>query len=246
MYLIYLDESWNTGKDFLNLRQPIHFISWILVQEDCIDSISKKLKSLEKMFLKKKIQKFEFHWSDMAQWKGLFAEFSEELRIDTFLMILSIIEKSNILFISQWIDKAKLQQKYKVPLHPHSLAFMYLVEKIDDFLIKSDSRWLLIMDNNEDRKQRVINDFSSFKDKQTFFWYWKKKITNIIDSVYYTESYNSPLIQLADVIWYLYAYMEVSKHKWTYSKTQANKRVIFEKLEKILQKKTYYSNIKPK
>ncbi|EKE29693.1 MAG: hypothetical protein ACD_2C00119G0004 [uncultured bacterium (gcode 4)] len=246
MYLIYLDESWNTGKDFMNARQPIHFISGILVSEDCIDPICKKLKSLEKMFSPKKIPKFEFHWSDMALWKGIFAGFNEELRIDTFLKILTIIEKSDLLFISQWIDKAKLFEKYKTPLHPHNLAFMYLVEKIDDFLVKSDSRWLLIMDNNEDRKQRVINDFSSFKDKETYFGYWKKKITNVIDSVYYTESYNSPLMQLADVIWYLHAYLMVSKHKWTYNKTQINKRIIFERLEKILKKKTYYSNIKPR
>jgi hypothetical protein len=30
--------------------------------------------------------------------------------------------------------------KYKNPVHPHNLAFMYLVEKIDEFLEEKDSK----------------------------------------------------------------------------------------------------------
>lgn len=198
--------------DFDNLEQPIHFVSWIVIHESLIQDIDKDITELYHLFLPySKNFDFEFHWIDIAWWKKYFKNFKIEERLLLIEKLVNIFTKYSIYFFSYWLDKQKHKNKYWVPYHPHVVCFARLLKIIEDFLWEKNEKWLLIMDKNDENKQNIINEFQSYKLKWIWFRDRRVDLNCIIDTVYYTESYNSQLMQLSDVIGYIYANYIVSK-----------------------------------
>lgn len=240
MYLIYLDESWNTWNDLDNKEQPIHFISGIAIPFENIQKIEREMIDLEINFLPySKNFDFEFHWVELAWWKKYFKNFKIEERLKVIDGLINIFIKHDIKFFSQWINKNFLKSNYSNPPHPHYLAFMYLIENLDIFLENEDKKWLIIMDKNLDTEQNIIDSFQEYKNNNSSFGLSKNKITNLIDTVYYTNSYNSHLMQLSDVIWYIYSIFEVSKHFWKLWKSNYVREQLFSYHSTILWKSIY-------
>lgn len=246
MMLFYLDESWNTWNDLENKEQPIHFINWIWVNFNDIQNIEKDMKSLEINFLPYSWNfDFEFHAIDMAWWKKYFKNFKIEDRLKAFEWLINIFEKYDIKFFSQGINKHFLKSKYDNPYHPHYLSFMYLIEKIDRFLEDNYKKGLIIMDKNLETEQNIINNFQDYKKNWTSFWLRKKSINCLIDTVYYTDSYNSYLMQLSDVIWYIYWAHKTASYLLNLEKSWFMRKELFKHYEKIIAKK-HYIDIEPK
>ncbi len=246
MYLIYLDESWNTWNDLDNKEQPIHFISGIVVPFSKIQEIEKDIMKLDINFLPySKNFDFEFHWVELAGWKKYFKYFKIEDRLKCIEWLVNIFIKYNIKFFSQWINKYFLKENYKNPYHPHYLSFMYLIEKVDNFLEKEHKKWLIIMDRNLDTEQNIINNFQEYKNHWTSFWFSKSRITSLIDTVYYTDSYNSYLMQLSDVIWYIYSIYKTSDYLGKLENSWYVRKKLFNYFENI-KKQAIYIDIEPK
>ena len=246
MLIFYLDESWNTWKDLDNEEQPIHFISWIWVDFNDIPKIEKDMRNLEINFLPYSQNfDFEFHWIDLAWWKKYFKNFKIEDRLNAFEWLVSIFCKYKLSFFSQWINKKYLKTKYVNPHHPHYLSFMYLIEKIDRYLENRDKKWLVIMDKNLETEQNIINNFQDYKKNWTPFWFKRNSITNLIDTVYYTDSYNSYLMQLSDVIWYIYSAYKTTELLNKVENSGYFRKKIFSHFDKIMEN-SIYTDIEPK
>jgi hypothetical protein len=206
MYLIYLDEAGNTWKDLANKEQPIHYISGIWVHEDDVYNIDKAIKSLYPLYEPYSQNfDFEFHWIDIVGGRKYFKHFSIEERLKTIKSLVGIYKKYNITFFSYGLNKLAHKHQYINPYHPHNVVFARILEDIDQFLQQKKERWLIIMDRNDDTGQKIINDFWSYKEKGIWFWTWRLVLKNLIDAVYYADSYNSNILQLADVIGYIYS-----------------------------------------
>lgn len=169
-----------------------------------------------------------------------------EVRLQALKGILQVFSEQNVRFISQGVDKLKHAQKYKYPIHPHNVAFMYLVEKAETFLKNEGKKGLIIMDNNEDRAQGIINDFHSYKRNGTAYGYAKKDIVHLVDSVYYTESFNSYSMQFSDVIGYVYSSHVLAKRMGKADTLGFFKKSLFEGTDALFAAKTLYCDIEPK
>lgn len=246
MYLFYLDESGNTWKDLKNSQQPIHFLTWIGFDSKNIKMIESEINKLRNIFLPFSENKdFEFHWVDIVKWNWYFKNFSLDIRLQLISQMMEIFNKYDMYFFSQWIDKSKHANKYSNPFHPQIVCFMYLIEKINTFLDQNNSVWIVIMDKNSETEHAIIGNFEYYKKNWPNYWYYKNlKISNLIDTVFYSSSIDSSFIQFVDVIWYIFYVVTVSKR--TLSETRINdiKLKLLWYYEYIINK-TFHFNIKP-
>lgn len=122
-----------------------------------------------------------------------------EQRIEVMGELLNIINNYELQIIYTRINKVTSKAK----LHPHQLAFLLLVERIEDYLARENSLGLLIADENDDIEQRIIDDLERFKTVDTGFGYRPTRTEHIIDSIHFVKSNNNHLMQLADVVAYV-------------------------------------------
>lgn len=245
MKIFYLDESWNTGNDLDNLDQPIHFINGIWIDCEDIPKIEKDIRGLEFNFLPySKNFDFEFHGIEISGGKKYFKHFNIEDRLKLFESLMNIFKKYDIKFFSQWINKQYLKKRYDNPYHPHHLSFMYIIEKIDIYLEENNDKGLIIMDKNLENEQNIIDNFQEYKNNWTPFGF-RRNITSLIDTVYYTDSYNSHIMQLSDVIWYIYSVYKTSEYLWNIKGSNYVRKTLFWYYEDIIGRKRY-CDIEPK
>ncbi len=243
MYFIYLDESGNTGMNLRDADQPIHFISGVTIPKDKAQKIENSIKSFLPIFLPhSQNYDFEFHGVELFNGKKYFQHYKLQERLNIFEKFVEIAEHYEINFFSQGINKSKFEKKYKTPFHPHNVAFMYLIEKIETYLKEKKVLGMVIMDRCKGLEQKIINDFRYYKDNGTSFGAFKKDIEQFIDNVMYVESFNSYLIQFSDVLSYIYTSNYVSNFL---KKPISYHRKFIESLSKRIEKLSKYISIEP-
>jgi hypothetical protein len=243
MDFVYLDEAGNTGTDLNNQDQPIHYISGIIIPEERMQIIERKIRSLLPNFAPYSQNfDFEFHGTDMISGKKHFKTFNIKQRLNAFRALLAIFENENLSFFCQGINKLKHKEKYQTPYHPHNVAFMYLIEKIDIYLDSKKHLGFVVMDKCKDVEQNIINDFDGYREKGTPFGF-KREIKNFVDNVAYVDSYNSYLLQLADVIGYIATSSYTHEFK---GKKNGYVRSEIDQMSLIIRKKSVYFDIEPK
>lgn len=243
MHFFYLDESGNSGANLLDADQPIHFISGIGIQAENMGSIEKALKLLLPDFMPYSSNyDFEFHGVTVFQGKDYFKHFKLETRLNLFERLVTIAEENEVTFFSQGINKKRHREKYKNPYLPHSVAFMYLVEKLEAYLKKKGSCGLIIMDKCEDTEQNIINSFRLYKEIGTTYGFFKGEIEHFFDNVLYVKSYNSPFVQLSDMLGYIHSSTKVDALKKVSS--TYHKKFIYE-LDERIKKISVYDCIDP-
>ncbi|MCW5590172.1 MAG: DUF3800 domain-containing protein [Legionellales bacterium] len=202
MKLIYIDESGNTGTRSDDINQPYHLLSALIVDDNQVHSIENDLRMLgiKHFGAVSRNTDFEFHGYEIHKGKGrYFSKLKIEQRIDVINDLINVIKTNNLQIIYTIIDK----QKSNAKLHPHQLAFLFLIERIEDYLDNENSLGLLIADENRDIEQRLIDDLERFKTIDTGFGYRPTKANHIVDSIHFVKSYNNHLIQLVDIVAYL-------------------------------------------
>ncbi|HRY52653.1 MAG TPA: DUF3800 domain-containing protein [Candidatus Portnoybacteria bacterium] len=206
MYFFYLDEAGNSGFNLDDLNQPIHFVSGVSIHLDKIQEIEKKINALFAGFLPySQNYDFEFHGVDVFEGKKYFKNFKCGPRLNVFSEFLKIAQEGDVKFFSQGINKKRHKEKYIRPYHPHNVAFMYLIEKLEIFLSKKKAHGIVIMDKCKETEQDIINDFRYYKNSGTKYGSFKREIDHFIDNVFYVESYNSLLLQLSDMLNYIHS-----------------------------------------
>jgi hypothetical protein len=208
MKLIYIDESGNTGTRIDDLAQPYHLLSALVVDEMDIRSIENDVRMLGFKYFGADSQNtdFEFHGYEVHKGKGrYFSKIKIEKRIDIMDDLLNLIRQYNLQIIYSLVDKVR----NKISLHPHQLCFLLLVNKIEDYLAKKNSLGLLVADENHDISQRLIDDLERFKTillrtNETGFGEQAIKAERIVDSIHFVKSKNNHIIQLADVVAYVF------------------------------------------
>lgn len=199
MKLFYLDESGNTGIRSDDLSQPYHLIAALVVDDANIRLIENEVRllGLKHFGSESRNTDFEFHGHQIYSGKGqYFSKIKIELRIQIMEDLLNILKKYELQIIYSIINKLS----NKAQLHPHQLAFLFLIERIEDYLTRENTLGLLVADENRDIEQRLIDDLERFKTTDTGFGYRPTKIEHIVDSIHFVKSHNNHLIQLADVV----------------------------------------------
>jgi len=199
MYLIYIDESGNTGarKD---PNQPIHLIGAMMVECEKVRTLEDEIAEIAETHFPELSLKdgFELHAADMFNGAGMFRGVPAATRVEVVEKIINLTDKHDIRLGWAAIDKMKLRKE----MHPHQLAFVLLIERLETFLQQRERLGLIVADENKEVEQSLIDDLSIYKRHRTNFGYRAVAVKTIVDSVHFVQSRNNLLIQCIDVITY--------------------------------------------
>ncbi|WP_294619069.1 DUF3800 domain-containing protein [uncultured Roseovarius sp.] len=202
MFLIYYDEV-----KFERGVQPAHWFGGIAVHVDEIGTIEAELNQLAKEIFGQSVLNLEteFHAKDIFHGKNNFKGMPFEERLAVFERLVSFTALDEVSSIYARVELEKVHF-ISTKAEGEELAFMYFIEKTDEFLKRKRSYGMLIGDYDEPNIGPSVANLSKFRDDGTKFSYGRE-IKQLVDTVHFAKSHHSRLIQLADVDLYCRQFM---------------------------------------
>jgi len=199
MHLIYFDEV--KSRPY---RQKYYWLGALVVPHFIVQDLESDVNNISKEFFGSSLlsKDTEFHGTEIICGKNHFEQFDDKIRIDIYKRLLKIIDTTNkLLKIFVKIDS---EEYYSNALKINEMAFMFLAERANQLMSEIKSIGLLIGDYDHAVIDSSIQQLSQYKSDGTLFQ--NHEITNLIDTVHYTKSHHSRLIQLADI------YVQAKQH----------------------------------
>jgi Protein of unknown function (DUF3800) len=204
MYLVYLDESGNSGLNLNDPQQPFFLLCAMLVAEEQWQPLEVDLqKILAARFPNwKSIEDFEVHAVDLRSGRGPFVNISVADRIafrDAWMqtgvkhgvrLIFSSVDKKRY---SDWLLKNFGQG---VVINPYVAAFAVLSRRINNYLnsLPGSPLGILIMDENHEIVQDIEKSIAVFRgDTGTL------RLSKIVEKGFFIQSHKSLPLQLCDL-----------------------------------------------
>src|SRR5450759_1090558 len=210
MHLVYIDEVKHDPP-----KQQYHWLCALAFAEADILLIDSALSKIAEGFFGTPILNpdNEFHAKDIIHGKGPYKGKPTAERVTLYKALLDVIDESDgIGRIEIRIDPSKmLAPNYK------DMAFMFLVEKVDDYMRQSKSIALLIADEDKELAGTNVASLSGYKAHGTDYSFGKP-IYRIVDTIHHTRSHHSRLLQLADI--YVYTLAMVAGDCDTYPRSE--------------------------
>ncbi len=209
MHLAFVDESISDGHFYLGA---------IVVTPKQVSEIATGIDELMKMVSQLSNGNIdptqEIKGKELWQGRGIWGDepFGERLRYSIIANLMNVVLQKQPLIHIQSIDSNKLNQRYSLPKPPYELGFKFLLEQIDRQFESLNSYGLIISDNlgsiSEHRKQRdKLAEYKRFGTRGNY----PRRLNQIVDTIYYSDSKDSRLIQAIDVITYLIRRHEMSR-----------------------------------
>jgi len=197
MRIIYFDEvKYKKGS------QPYYWLGALVATPEAIWRLENKINDLsEKIFGDRILSNAtEFHAADIFHRKANFKEQSDiEARIDVLKSLMDIIDEESEL---EKVIIRVAPEKISANDNHEDIAFMFMVEKTEQHLRSVKSPGLLIGDReNATVSKQFAEKLSHFREHGTK-WDFGMDLTHLIDTVHFTNSHHSRMLQLADIyVW---------------------------------------------
>lgn len=205
MWLCYLDETGNTGSKLDDPQQPLHLLVGLLVPEEhimALDAAMRLLISRQRGTPGSNL--VELHGAQLFSGDGPWRGIPPVERIAVYHEALDLLAIADIAVAYASIDKRALAAKYSSPDPPHLLAFNFLAEKIDKYLLGQPDalrqRAILIADETKEHEDLAIDLVRTMQ--ATGNPLGGRMLQRIIDTVHFVKSEQSPGVQLADLVAY--------------------------------------------
>lgn len=202
MWLCYLDESGNTGKNLNDSQQPLHLIAAVLVKEEQVMPLAEAVIDLVEDTLPAGAHPAELHGADLYGGAKAWAGMTDIERNKVFRDALALLRTHMCVVAYASINKPELKAKgYSEVISPHLLAMQFLLEKIDSWLRKGE-RALVVADEMKEHEYDAIELVSEMQR-------WGsslvpgRKLEQIIDTVHFVRSKDNPGVQMADMVAYV-------------------------------------------
>lgn len=205
MYLMYADESGNTGTDLDNKSQPNFTIAGILIK-DTDWYVLNYLFQKRKIEICPELKSSEVHTSDIfssskSKRKGYdFRKYSLSEILSILESLVDFIVEHKIQIIAAPMTKQGFKKyclehfgsSFKVD--PYLYNFARLSNEYNNFLIKNNSNGMIFVDEIQDKMLDV-----NLMYEKLFLNNFECNTNNIIEKVVYTHSDDNNFIQLADI-----------------------------------------------
>lgn len=252
MILFYVDESGNTGLDLESVDQPIHWVAGIGIPERALREFESDMLSVALRWFRRRATEsdFEFHGSHIFSGRGDCAGLQPGERVALYDEVTGLAARHGCTIFTVGIRKSSHKSRAKAkaytPAHPHSLAMMYLLERVDLWLERQQPEaplfeeaeedpvyGLIVADEQKEIGRKIIEKFAYWRRAGTDYDHGRE-IRYLVDTVHYVRSEDSWGIQLVDCIAYLrnrYSKIMHSKGraKETYSEAEIAVSRIWEK-----------------
>lgn len=213
LYFFYVDESGNTGSNLDSVDQPIHWLVALGLAPSAVRSVEDSMSSIAQRYFPMRSWEpdFEFHGSDLFSGRDESRDLSPTQRVSLYDEILNLVPEHDVKLFIRGIDKLRhrdraMENGYP-PDHPHRLAFMYLIERLDEWLEARQPAegapaqyGLLAVDEQREMGREIVESFVFWRNWGTDHGYRNRDILYFIDCVHYVPSHDSWLIQLADCV----------------------------------------------
>lgn len=213
LFLFYLDESGNTGFNLDSTVQPIHWLVALCLTPSGVRSVEDAMASIAQRYFPTRSRQpdFEFHGSDLFAGRGDSRDLSPTQRVSLYGELLRLVPEHDVKVFIRGIHKERHRDRARhrgySPDHPHRLGFMYLVERLDEWLEAQQPAegtpplyGLLVADEQREMNREIVESFAFWRDHGTDHGYRNRDILYFIDCVHYVPSHDNWLIQLADCV----------------------------------------------
>ena len=245
MYILYADDSGNTGTDYENKDQPIFSLAgWIINTDNWTelnDFINEKKKEIMPEYFD-----VEIHTTDIFNGKkdkngtfdfrknGLQGNF--EILDKLVDMAISLNPKVLVFIVRKEKLKEYCRKKYdmKVKIDPYLIAFPYLSKFFDEFLSKENAKGLIFLDEQEKVVDNIDNILFNLRlsDNSTDL-----KINNIVERAVFLNSFKSNFIQIADLFnFYINRYKSIEEGRVPTEEKRKKKKKNYHKIQKCIVK----------
>lgn len=215
MYLIYLDESGNSGVNLQDPQQPIFVLCALVVPEDKWLPVEIELQdSIDRFFPQPRPAGFEVHTNELINPRGYFRTFPVQHRLDFLQEWMTIAESNGLKVIYRAIAKKRLAQWIQntygagVNINPHVVAFPLVAQVINSYLKSEPGSPLgiLIADENKDVEYDIEKAIRLLRVDKSHL-----RLSQIIEKGFFVESHKSFFLQLCDLCAFCARRMEEQK-----------------------------------
>ncbi len=210
MYLVYIDEVKYEKK-----QEPYYWLCGLAIPGESIISVEEALSSIAEDYFGTRLldPKTEFHASHIVHGKGPFKGHALDQRVGLFQRLADVIDShEDIERIQVRLDPSRISRS-----DHDTIAFMYLVERVDMLMRRRNSMALLIADHDKELVNANVRSLSTYKAEGTDFEFGRE-IKYVVDTVHHTHSHHSRLIQLADL--YAYSMSICAKRELSYPRSK--------------------------
>ena len=199
MRLIYFDEvKYQQGN------QPYYWIGGIVVTPVAIWRLENAMGELSKeCFGASTLSKeTEFHAAEIFHRKQNFKKWSDiKKRMNVLTRLADILNtEEELAKIYVRIEPAKMIAESNI----EDKAFMFFVEKVEQYLMANKVPGILIGDRENERVSKQFSETLSCYRAYGTSYQFGMELTHLIDTVHFTDSHHSRMLQLADLyVWLL-------------------------------------------
>ena len=231
MYLMYVDESGNTGTDYDNKSQPLFVLAGIIVEDINWHKINDIFEE-EKIKIYPEFKENEIHASELfnAPKNSIFKKYTWEDNLKALEKIVDIITNLNLMLTFTCINKIQFKKHLNdtfgnnVKIDPYLYAFGLTYDSFSESL-GTKHRGIILTDEINN----ISNNLELLYPKLTV----NRK--NIIEKSFYLDSKKNNFIQIADICaLYINKYFCITNDYCRYNKIKENHCIqMYEKIAKM-------------
>jgi hypothetical protein len=208
MKLIYIDDSGNTGKKLDDTLQPLFVLGGFVIDELIWKSVDKEIYDIK---VKYDIAETEIHSIEIMNGKKgtPYKDWDYDKKLKFFEEMLDIIRKYDLKVIYFTVKKASFKKYFQAKygnefeqqfnISPYLLAFSYILQIGDAYLVEQDCNGMLILDEQDEWKKpanKTFNILTTLAEEP------EVHVEKLLDRSFFVDSSESNMIQLADIIAY--------------------------------------------
>ena len=206
MYLVYFDESGNTGNNLNDSQQPIFVLCALTVPETKWVEVERDLLShIETLIPAPRPSDFEVHAVDLFCGRGWFEDISLSDRLAFRDAWFSVAKKHDLKIIYRAIEKKRFERWMHstfgagIAINPHVAAFPLVARVVDDWLtsLPNSPLGIFIADENKEVVRDLEKSLKVLRGLEGTL-----KLSRIIEKGFFIDSYKSVVLQLCDLCAY--------------------------------------------
>jgi hypothetical protein len=205
MYLVYFDETGNTGNNLNDPQQPIFLLCAMLVHKDRWQALESDLQRLcdNRFGDVSDCDGFEIHASHIRNGIGLFRKMPVADRIAFRDELLQAAIDADVKLICRSIEKKRFRRWMLrtfgtgVTINPHVVAFALVAQVVNQYLKEQKSLGIFISDENKEIVADVEKSIRLLRGDTSAL-----QLDRVIEKGFFIDSRASLVLQLCDLCAY--------------------------------------------
>jgi hypothetical protein len=211
MFLTYFDEV-----KYQHGVQPYYWLGGIMVEAQLVAVLEAQVNELSReCFGRAHLESgTEFHAKDIFHGKANFKGWDAAKRIDVLQRLSKIIDRHDEIYKVP----IRLEPARMLASDPEHKAFMFFVERVQMQLCHLNGIGMLIGDHEKSMVGASTYNLSRYREHGTDYQFGRA-IDRLIDTVHFTHSHHSRMLQLADVYMYVQQMCAATSERRSWTRT---------------------------